>query len=222
MAASLPTHTDKPHGPFPCAQQDWEHTPSAVQEHLFTLQHRVDQLQHQLATLPGQLSTTSPTSSTPPSSDSPCTQKRERHPSSGTRGARTGHPGSGPPLLAPTEVHQVYPASCACGQGGRVSPTPSHTQQGIELPPLDLHMTHCVLHQARGVGCGQRRQAAIPSAPVSGSGPRWPALSGARGGMHRTSRRRVHAFCHSGVPLPISLGAVPKVLDRASHALGPH
>ena len=48
------------------------------------------------------------------------------------------------------------------------------------------------------------------------------ALIGALAGMHRTSRRLRHDFCHSIVHLPRSLGAVHKSMDRGSHASVPH
>jgi transposase len=40
--------------------------------------------------------------------------------------------------------------------------------------------------------------------------------------MHRTSRRRVQAFCHSVLHIPLSLGAIQKIIDRTSQALVPH
>jgi transposase len=48
------------------------------------------------------------------------------------------------------------------------------------------------------------------------------ALIGELAGMHRTSRRLVQDFCHSVLQIPISLGAIQKVLDRTSQALVPH
>jgi len=45
------------------------------------------------------------------------------------------------------------------------------------------------------------------------------ALIGELSGMHGTSRRLMQDFCHSVWHLPISLGAVHKVIDRVSGAL---
>jgi hypothetical protein len=47
-----------------------------------------------------------------------------------------------------------------------------------ELSPLALHITHFVLHQARGLGCGQVLKAAVPTAQGTGYGPRLTALMG--------------------------------------------
>jgi transposase len=87
---------------FPFSQTDWDQTPSAVQTHLLSLQaqlHDLQQQHHQLHNqvdlLQGRLDQTSKTSSKPPSSDSPF-KKPKRHGSSGKRGGRKGHPGSGP------------------------------------------------------------------------------------------------------------------------------
>ena len=141
------SHTDvsSTEWPFPCAEDDWHQTPPSVQKDVMALeqqfsalQRQVDQLQKQVERLQGRLDTTSQTSSKPPSSDSPF--KRAKRPkqrkSSGTRGARKGHPGSGPPVLEPTEVQSLYPAPCSCGHGEHTTPTLDHTHQRIALPPI--------------------------------------------------------------------------------------
>jgi transposase len=190
-----------------------------TQLHELQQQHR--QLQQQVDTLQGRLDKTSHTSSKPPSSDSPF-QKPTRRTSSGKRGARKGHPGAGMTLLEPTAVHHVYPAPCACGHGELATPTPYHTHQVLELPPIAMEITHFLLHQARCVGCGALRKANVPSEQAIGYGPRLTALIGELSGMHRNSRRLVQDFCHSVLHIPMSLGAVQKVIDRASQAMMPH
>jgi transposase len=179
---------------FPFSQTEWDHTPGAVQAHVLTLQtqlHALQQQYHQrqpqVDTLQGRLDNTSNTSSKPPSSDSPFT-KPTRRPSSGKRGARKGHPGSGATLLAPTDVQHVYPAPCACGQGALGAPTLYPTHQGLERPPIAMEITPVLLHQARCVGGGAVLKAALPSAQTTGYGPRLTALSGELGGMHRNGR----------------------------------
>ncbi len=213
---------------FPFSHTEWDHTPDAVQApvltlhtQLYALQQQQHQRQQQVDTLQGRLDQTSKTSRKPPSSDSPFT-KPTRRPSSGKRGARQGHPGSGVTLLAPTDVHHVYPAPCACGAGALGTPTRYRTHQVIELPPMEMAITHFLLHQAHGVGCGALLKATIPSEHTTGYGPRLTALLGERGGMHRNSRRLVQDFCHSVLHLPMRLGAIQKVIDRVSQALVPH
>ena len=214
---------------FPFSQTEWDQTPGAVQAHVLTLhtqlhalQQQHHQLQQQVDTLQGRLNTTSKTSSKPPSSDSPFT-KPTRRPSSGKRGARKGHPGSGTTLLEPTDLQHVYPAPCACGHGALGTPTLYHTHQVIELPPIDDG--HHPLPVAPSPLCGVWRRGSKPTSPAhiaTGYGPRLTALIGELGGMHRTSRRLVQDFCHSVLHIPMSLGAVQKVIDRASQAIVPH
>ena len=45
---------------------------------------------------------------------------------------------------------------------------------------------------------------------------------GEMAGMQGTSRRLMQDFCHSVLSLPISLGAIQKLIDRTSRALVPH
>jgi transposase len=206
---------------LPFSQKEWDQTPCAVRDHVVALANRLHELQHQVDILQGRLDKTSKTSSKPPSSDSPF-QKPPQRTSSGKRGARKGHPGAGATLLEPTDVHHLYPAPCACGHGELATPTPYHIHQVIELPPITMEISHFLLHQARCVGCGALLKANVPSEHTTGYGPRLTALIGELGGMHRTSRRLVQDFCHSVLHLPISLGAIQKVIDRASQALVPH
>jgi transposase len=106
LATSSPLYTPDLLWPYPFCQMDWEVTPLAVQDYIRTLQGRIDELQKQVEALQGRVEQTSQTSSKPPSSDSPFKKpKRERRQSyGGKRGARTGHLGTGPTLLTPTEV----------------------------------------------------------------------------------------------------------------------
>jgi len=198
MTPSAQAKTDTILWALPFSTTAWELTPPAVQAHLQRLQQRVNQLEQQVETLQGRVEQTSQTSRKPPSSDSPF-HKPTRQPrnAGGTRGARPGHPGNGPPLLRPTEVPLIEPAPCACGHGELVSLAPYDTQQVIELPPVEMAITHCVLHQGTCAGCGQQRKAQMPTEPQAGYGPRLTALIGARAGMPRTPWRLVQDFCHS-------------------------
>jgi transposase len=202
---------------------DWELTPPAVQDYIQSLHQQIKQLQQQVDTLQGRVEQTSQTSSKPPSSDSPFDKpKRQPRQSSGKRGGRQGHSGKGPTLLSPTEVHLIAPGPCACGHGELVSLAPYYTHQVVELPPMKLDIQHFVLHQGTCRGCGRTLKAQVPSEHQTGYGPRLTALIGELAGMHRTSRRLIQDCCHSVLNLPISLGAVQKIIDRVSHAIVPH
>jgi transposase len=223
MTPSAQAKTDHILWALPFSPTEWELTPPAVQTHLQGLQQRVRQLEKQVETLQGRVEKTSQTSSKPPSSDSPYHKpKRKRRKSGGKRGARKGHLGTGPALLTPTEVQLLEPAPCVCGHGEVVSLTPYYTHQVIELPPIAMEVTHFVLHQGHCAGCGKVLKAQVPSEHQAGYGPRVTALIGELAGMHRTSWRLIQDFCQSVLHIPISLGAVQKVIDRASQALVPH
>ena len=133
-----------------------------------------------------------------------------------------GHPGKGPTLLPPTEVHLLEPVPCACEHGELASLSPYHTHQVIELPPIDIDVHHYVRQRGWCAGCGQERKAQLPREQQTGYGPRLTALIGELTGMHRTSRRLVQDFCQSVLGIPIALGAIQKLIDRVSQALTPH
>ena len=134
-------------------------------------------------------------------------------------------------MLRPTERRAIYPGPCACGQGvpGQTAPYHLHqslprTRSGVlELPPIELHVTHWVLHQGRCSGCGRRLlKARLPKAQQTGYGLRLTALIGELSAMHRISRRGVQDLCRSVLGAPISLEAIQRLIDRTSLALVPH
>lgn len=226
MKASIPI--DHLIRSVPFSQAEWERTPSTVQAHLValdttvsTLEVQLQQLQQQVDQLQGRLDQTSSTSSKPPSSDSPFKPRKLRQ-SSGQRGGKKGPPGAGPKLLEPTAVEVVLPPSCSCGHAVVSAPTPYRTHQVLELPPIEMEITHFLLHQATCLGCGRTLSAEVPPAHASGYGPCLSALIGEMAGIQGTSRRLLQDFCHLVLSIPISLGAIQKVIDRTSQALLPH
>jgi transposase len=223
LTPAAPAKTNMSLWALPFSPTEWGLTPPAVQAHVQRLQQRVHQLEQQVETLQGRVERTSQTSSKPPSSDSPFHKPtRQPRPSGGPRGARPGHPGHGPTLLSPTEVHLIEPAPCACGHGTLISLAPYDTHQVIELPPLEMDIPHFVLHQGICAGCGKHLKAQVPTAHQAGYGPRLTALIGELAGMHRTPWRLVQDFCHSVLHIPMSLGAVQKMINRVSQAIVPH
>jgi hypothetical protein len=150
---------------LPMCQLDWALTLQAVQDNFRTLHQRVSQLEKQGETLQGRGETASPTSSKPPSSDSPFHKPNHtRLKSWDKRGAHKGYPGTSPKFLTPTEVHLSEPGPCACGHGVLVSLTPDDTQQVIDLPPIEMDSTPLILQQEACGGRGTRLKAQVPSA----------------------------------------------------------
>jgi transposase len=116
----------------------------------------------------------------------------------------------------------MEPGPCPCGHGNVLSLSPYHTHQVIELPPIEMEIHHCVLQQGYCQGGGRQLKAQVPSPYHAGYGPRLSALIGERAGMHRTAWRLVQDFCHAVCTIPISLGAVQKVINRVSQASVSH
>lgn len=99
---------------------------------------------------------------------------------------------------------------------------PYHTHQVIELPALQMDVTHVVLHEAWCPVGAQWTKAQLPSEHTTGYGPRLTALVGASAWTHGTGRRTIQTFYTSVLQLPLSLGAIQKMLDRVAHAIEPH
>jgi transposase len=85
-----------------------------------------------------------------------------------------------------------------------------------------MEVTHWVLHQGWCLGCGTWSKAPLPPEHAAGYGPRFSALMGELAGTYGNGRRMVQTFCASVLRVPISLGAIQKVLDRVAQAIAPH
>jgi transposase len=210
--------------PFPFTSQEWAQTPPAVQVYLRTMRDELGLLHDHVETLEARLKQNSTTSSQPPSADAPY-KKPRRHTTSTTprqAGGKPGHQGHRQRLLTPTRVVEVQPAPCVCGHTVFGGTSPTYTHQVIELPPIAMEVTHWVLHQGWCQACGRWSQAHIPAEQPSGYGPRFSALMGELAGTYGNGRRMVQSFCASVLGVPISLGAIQKVLDRVTQAIDPY
>src|SRR5215471_17502547 len=215
------THTG---WPFPFTPEDWEHTPAAVQAYVHNLRDELTQLHDRVEILEARLTQNSTTSSRPPSSDSPY-KKPRLHTTAATprkAGGKPGHPGHRQMLLPPTTVREVRPERCTCGNTTLTLVRPYYTHQVLELPPIALDVTHWVLHQGWCPECGRWSKAQVPAEHATGYGPRFSALMGELVGTYGNGRRMVQTFCASVLRVPISLGALQKVLDRVAQAIAPH
>jgi transposase len=208
--------------PFPFVPQDWEHTPAAVQAYVHTLQDELTQLRTRVEALEARLTQTSMTSHRPPSSDSPYKKPRHRATMPRKAGGKPGHAGHRQVLLPPTAVHDLRPERCPCGNTTFAATRPYYTHQVLELPPIELEVQHFVLHQGWCTTCGTEHKAHVPPEHATGYGPRFSALMGELAGTYGNGRRMVQTFCASVLRVPISLGAIQKVLDRVSQAIDPY
>src|SRR5262245_28020771 len=85
-----------------------------------------------------------------------------------------------------------------------------------------LEVTHWVLYQGWCQACGRWSTAQVPAEQATGYGPRFNALMGELAGTYGNGRRMVQTFCASVLRVPVSLGAIQKVLDRVTQAITPH
>ena len=209
---------------FPFTENEWEQTPSAVQAYLHTLRDEMGQLQERVENLEARLKQNSTTSSRPPSSDSPYKKSRRRSGSKGSRkgGGKLGHPGHRQVLLAPTSVEELRPEACVCGSGEFGVLSPYYTHQVIELPRIEMEVNHWVLYQGQCLACGRGCKAPVPAEQTTGYGPRFSALLAELAGTYGNGRRIVQSFCSSVLGVPISLGAIQKVVERVTLSIDLH
>ena len=200
----------------------WERTPLVVRQVVVQLLAVIQQQQERIAALEARLSQNSGNSDHPPSSDPPYVHRIARSGARGRPGAKPGHPGHRQALLVPTEVLEVKPEACPCGQREFPRTQPYYTHQVIELPDIVIRVTHVVLHEARCPQCDRLLKAPLPEKYRYGYGPRLTALIGELSGGQRDSRTAVQEFCQSVLGLPISRGAIQRVVDRVSDAITPH
>jgi len=208
---------------------DWEKTPEPIKRHLLWLhdvlskyEETITLLRARIESLEAKRNENSSNSNRPPSSDNPFNEpadkpKEERR--SGTRKRRKGHRRI---LLDPRETRKVYPKPCQCGCTDYDDMEPYYTHQHIEFPKIVMLIIHFILYKGRCRSCGRVNKGYIPREFQTGYGPRFSALIAELSGIAGNSREMVQSFCSSVLEIPISLGAIQKVIDRASEAIKPH
>ena len=210
---------------------DWKATPEPVKQYIRTLVEtiaqllrKIDRLEKRIEALENKSNKNSQNSSKPPSSDSPYKRpKKKTQKSHRKRGAQKGHKGHRQKQLEPTEKKHILPEQCDCGCSTIVqgSLKPYYTHQVIELPEIDMDVLHVILTKGTCCNCGETVKAAIPKEHHTGYGPRLSALIAEMSGIQGNSRETVRSFCKSVLNVSISVGAIQKVIDRASKALRP-
>jgi len=197
--------------------EDWRETPVSVR-------HQVLSLLKQVEALEARLNRDSSNSSRPPSTDSLSKKRQRRVPAAERRkpGAKPGHPGHHQVLLEPTASVSLLPDVCACGHPEFSDVILYHTHQVIELPAIHPEVTHWRLHQGRCLSCGTLCKASLPAEHTSGYGPRLTGFVGEMAGIVGASRSAVQDLCASVFSIALSTGAIQKMVDRVSEAIGPH
>jgi transposase len=217
---------------LPITEDDWNHTPPAVQAVVIALWQQVQALQTQVAALQAevaqlreQVGRNSQNSSQPPSSDAPSAPPRpKRAPSGRKAGGQPGHTGHGRKLVSVGQVKRVMdlkPTGCdQCGallMGEDAHPV---RRQVTELPRVEPEVTEYRQHTLTCLACGAQTQAELPAELPSGSfGPRVQATVGYLTGRIGVSQRDVEEVMQTVFHTDISLGSIPAQEDQVSAAL---
>lgn len=196
--------------------EDLEKTPPRVLELIMHLLKRIEELE-------ARLNQDSSNSNRPPSSDGPFKKESagrvEKKRKAKSRKRRTGHRQQ---MLEPSESHDIYPKPCSCGCDRFLDLKPYYTHQHIEIPEIVNNVIHFVLHSGKCAECGRVGKGHVPVEFQTGYGPRLSAIIVELAGIAGNSRDMVQRFCSSVLRIPISLGAIQKVIDRGAKAIAPH
>jgi transposase len=162
---------------LPLEAASWEQTPVVVRQLVVQLLAVLQQQEMRIAALEARVSQNSSNSDRPPSSDPPYEKRTAHSDAPGKPGAKPGHSGHCQALLAPTQVIEVTPEPCACGQREFSTTTPYYTHQVIELPEIAMQVKHIILHEARCPRCGRLLKAVIVQGVVRSGSPARLAIS---------------------------------------------
>jgi transposase len=224
---------------LPISEEDWNHTPPAVQavvialwQQAQSLQAQVTLLQAQVATLQAevaqvreQLRRNSQNSSQPPSSDAPSARARPKHPPSARKpGGQPGHTGHGRSLKPIEQVDCVIDLRpTQCDQCGALllgeDPQPVR-HQVTDLPRIEPTVTEYRQQTLTCLACGAPTPAEYPADMPTGSfGPRVQATIGYLTGRIGVSQREVEEVLQTIFHTDLSLGSIPAQEAQVSAAL---
>ncbi|MFZ5759853.1 MAG: IS66 family transposase [Thermodesulfobacteriota bacterium] len=175
-------------------------------------------LEKHIEELEARLNRNSSNSNQPPSADSPFKKAPAKKPKK-QRKPRQGHRQQ---MLEPTETREIPPERCSCGCTEFSDLRPYYTHQHIELPEIVMRVIHFILYHGRCRHCGKLVKGFVPGEYQTGYGPRISALIAEVGGIDGNSRETIQTFLDSVLGVPISQGAIQKVIDRATTAIDPH
>ena len=205
---------------FPFSKEEWAATPKPVQDFLLHVVASHATLEKRIEKIETSLNKNSSNSNKPPSSDNPFKEKPKKEKKKKNKKKR--RKGYKQKMLDPTKVENVLPEACTCGNICFNDTQPYYTYQVIELPEIEMKVTHFVLYKGECPCCGKVNKAVVPKEHRTGFGPRLSAMIAEMAGNQGDSRTIIQDFCSSVLGFHISLGAIQKVIDRASEAIKPH
>ena len=217
----------------PFTDLEWHLTPEPVRRYIIYLEQALATLQQQaidhekrIEKLEVKTDKNSQNSSKPPSSDSPfdrASRKKKSKKSKRAKGGQKGHKAHRQQMLEPTREYPLMPERCKCGHSDfeGCHMISFYTHQHIELPEIQMDVSHWVLHRCQCPECGKTVKAGLPTQVRSGYGPRLSAFVAELSGIKAMSRNDVKQLCESVLGIPIATGTVQKIIDRASEAIAP-
>jgi transposase len=190
-------------------------------ERVAKLEEQNAALEKRIVELETKMNRNSTNSNKPPSSDNPFENKPR---TSGEKEAKQQRKRRGyeRKRLEPTETSHVIPEACSCGSQKLLEPSPYYAHQVVELPEIKLIVEDVVLFQAKCSECGKVVKSEIPHEKRTGYGPRLSSMVVELVGVHGDSRRSVQDFVASVLGLSVSLGAIQKIINRATEAITLH
>jgi predicted Zn-ribbon and HTH transcriptional regulator len=236
-------------GRFNISDEDWQHTPVAVQQAFSSIYHQlllleircqayelqlaqlrqqvaqIEDLKAELAELRERLRQNSNNSSKPPSSDPPHQPHNTSAESSGRKhGAQHGHRGLSRKLKAATQVDRVIdlkPISCKdCGQLLLGDDPQPARHQVSDVPRCKAQVTEYRRHSLHCLVCGAVNRADWPEdMPVGSFGPRVQAVAAYLTGRLAASHRDVSEVMEVLHGVKVSLGSVSSLQQRVSQSL---
>jgi len=165
----------------PFSSLDWAATPQPVRQYITYLEQtivslvaRIEEHEKRIEQLEVRTKKNSQNSSKPPLSDGPF-KKPEKKGRIGKRkrGGQKGHKIYQQQMLEPSDTKVILPTICGCGRYD-LDPTtlePYYTHQHIELPEIQVDVTHFILHKGKCNHCGKTVRAVVPKKHQSGYGP---------------------------------------------------
>ena len=151
-------------------------------------------LKKRIEELEKRLNKNSSNSNKPPSSDSPFEEKPKKKSKSKKKKRRKGFRQK---MLEPTEVKNIIPELCICGNTHFDNTNSYYTHQVIELPEIKMEVTHFVLHKGQCSCCGKVNKAVVPNEHRTGFGPRLSAMIAQMAGNMGDSRTLIQDYCSS-------------------------
>lgn len=80
--------------------------------------------------------------------------------------------------MEPTNVEDILPEKCACGNCIFPETKPFYIHQEIEFPEIKMDVNHFILHMGQCPQCGEFNKGTVAPEHRTGFGPRLTALIG--------------------------------------------